>query len=87
MLEVYPFTAPRIKLLQDQIATHVESMTFEHHGKLLEQCGLAPVMRAIHSRQPDVRTIPFSLTSHITDNPRHRSRAFPALRPRTSLAR
>ncbi|CAK9785326.1 uncharacterized protein COLE_06649 [Cutaneotrichosporon oleaginosum] len=52
-LEPFPFTAPRVKALQAQIETHVESMTFEHHGKLLEQCGLAPVMRAIHNRPPD----------------------------------
>ncbi|BEI79779.1 hypothetical protein CcaverHIS002_0103080 [Cutaneotrichosporon cavernicola] len=52
-LEPYQFTAPRVQGLQLQIETHVESMTFEHHGKLLEQCGLATVMRAIHSRPPD----------------------------------
>lgn len=29
-LEVYPFTEPRVKLLEAQIQRHVESMTYEH---------------------------------------------------------
>lgn len=49
-LEAYEFTAPRVALLQEQVVQHVESMTYEHHGKLLEQCGLAPVMRALRTR-------------------------------------
>ncbi|WOO80503.1 Conserved oligomeric Golgi complex subunit 6 [Vanrija pseudolonga] len=52
-LEIYPFTAPRVSTLQEQVQTHIESMTFEHHGKLLEQCGLAPVMKAIRTRPAD----------------------------------
>lgn len=62
-LENYPFTAPRVRFLQKQVQEHVDSMTFEHvssalidhpdvqHGKLLEQCGLAPVMKAIRARE------------------------------------
>ncbi|RSH94849.1 Golgi transport complex subunit 6 [Saitozyma podzolica] len=52
-LEAYPFTAPRVDLLEEQIQRHVESMTYEHHGKLLEQCGLAPIMKTIRTRPAD----------------------------------
>ena len=53
MLEPYAFTQPCVKLLEDQILLHVESMTFEHHGKLLELSGLAPIMKTIRTRPPD----------------------------------
>lgn len=36
--------------MDDRIEKHVNSMTFEHHGKLLDACGLAPIMRAIRTR-------------------------------------
>ncbi|WVF66103.1 hypothetical protein IAT40_000842 [Kwoniella sp. CBS 6097] len=49
-LEAYEFTSRRVALLEEKIRTHVEGMTFEHHGKLLEQCGLAPIMRTIRTR-------------------------------------
>ena len=52
-LEAYPFTAPRLEKLQEQIQSHVESMTYEHHGQLLEQSGLAPIMKTIRTRPPD----------------------------------
>lgn len=29
-LEPYPFTAPRVKLLNEEVQKHVESMTYEH---------------------------------------------------------
>ncbi|WWC86032.1 uncharacterized protein L201_000903 [Kwoniella dendrophila CBS 6074] len=52
-LEVYDFTSRRVAMLEEKIKDHVESMTFEHHGKLLEQCGLAPIMRTIRTRPAD----------------------------------
>jgi hypothetical protein len=33
-LEAFPFTAPRVDLLEEQMQEHVESMTFEHLSRL-----------------------------------------------------
>lgn len=58
-----------MRLLEEQIQRHVESMTYEHvslsqrsslaaadgqHGKLLEQSGLAPIMKTFRTRPADV---------------------------------
>ena len=37
-LEVYPFTGERVKLLDEKIQGHVESMTFEHVRLVLRAC-------------------------------------------------
>ncbi|WVW82047.1 hypothetical protein I302_104052 [Kwoniella bestiolae CBS 10118] len=71
-LEVYDFTSRLVAMLEENIRGHVESMTFEHHGKLLEQCGLSPIMRAIRTRPADTplsrlpTTSPKSLTAALS---------------------
>ncbi|KAK4686174.1 conserved oligomeric Golgi complex subunit 6, partial [Tremellales sp. Uapishka_1] len=71
-LEAYSFTRSRLDVLDEQIEKHVESMTFEHHGKLLDQSGLAPIMRAIRNRPEDTplsrlpSTSPKALTAALT---------------------
>ncbi|WVO14670.1 hypothetical protein L204_102307 [Cryptococcus depauperatus] len=52
-LQAFEFTTKTLDMLVEKINTRVESMTFEHHGKLLEQCGLGPVMRTIRTRPAD----------------------------------
>ncbi|ORX35318.1 putative intra-golgi transport-related protein [Kockovaella imperatae] len=52
-LESYPFTKEKVDMLETRIQQHVESMTFEHHGNLLEQSGLAPIMKTIRNRPAD----------------------------------
>lgn len=52
-LEIYDFTLSKVQMLEEMIQRHVESQ----HGKLLDQCGLGPILRAIRSRPPDVRAL------------------------------
>ncbi|WWC66611.1 uncharacterized protein I206_100514 [Kwoniella pini CBS 10737] len=68
-LEIYDFTSRHVVMLEGKVRDHVESMTYEHHGKLLEQCGLSPIMRTIRTRPADTplsrlpTTNPKSLTA------------------------
>ncbi|ORY21431.1 putative intra-golgi transport-related protein [Naematelia encephala] len=52
-LEDFDFTEEQWTLLDKKIGGFVESMTFEHHGRLLDQCGLGPIMKAIRTRPAD----------------------------------
>ncbi|WVQ78637.1 hypothetical protein IAT38_000724 [Cryptococcus sp. DSM 104549] len=52
-LEAYDFTGKTLDELDEKINGHVESMTFEHHGRLLDECGLALVMNTIRNRPAD----------------------------------
>ncbi|WVQ77320.1 hypothetical protein IAR50_007004 [Cryptococcus sp. DSM 104548] len=71
-LEQFDFTGKMLDGLDDKIRGHVEGMAFEHHGRLLEQCGLAGVMKAIRTRPADTPlsrlppTSPKSLTSSLS---------------------
>ncbi|ODN77170.1 hypothetical protein L202_05695 [Cryptococcus amylolentus CBS 6039] len=71
-LEQFEFTGKMLDGLDERIGGHVEAMAFEHHGKLLDQCGLAPVMRAIRTRPADTplsrlpATSPKPLTSSLS---------------------
>ncbi|WWD09169.1 hypothetical protein V865_007291 [Kwoniella europaea PYCC6329] len=90
-LEVYDFTSRRMAMLEENIRGHVESMTFEHHGKLLEQCGLAPVMRTIRTRPADTplsrlpTTSPKSLTTALSTFSNWLTTIDPSNSPRLAL--
>ncbi|KAK8861721.1 hypothetical protein IAR55_002544 [Kwoniella newhampshirensis] len=90
-LEVYDFTSKTLDLIDEQINRHVESMTFEHHGKLLEQCGLAAVMKTIRTRPADTPlsrlppTTPKSLTSSLQQFSLWLSTIDPSTSPRLAL--
>ncbi|WRT63924.1 uncharacterized protein IL334_000851 [Kwoniella shivajii] len=90
-LEVYDFTIRTVSMLEERIKRHVESMTFEHHGKLLEQCGLAPIMRTIRTRPADTplsrlpNTSPKSLTSALSTFSNWLTTIDPSSSPRLAL--
>ncbi|KAL0242100.1 hypothetical protein I308_105728 [Cryptococcus tetragattii IND107] len=90
-LEMFDFTTRMLHMLDEKIKTHVESMTFEHHGKLLEACGLAAVMRTIRTRPADSplsrldATSPKSLTSALSKFSTWLSTVDPSTSPRLAL--
>ncbi|OXG10479.1 hypothetical protein C366_06721 [Cryptococcus neoformans Tu401-1] len=90
-LEMYDFTTKTLHMLDEKIKTHVESMTFEHHGKLLEACGLAAVMRTIRTRPEDTplsrlhATSPKALTSALSKFSTWLSTVDPSTSPRLAL--
>jgi hypothetical protein len=58
-LEAYPFTAPRVDLLEEQIQRHVESMTYEHVSGFMTfrrrvQCWALGVRRCARALGADV---------------------------------
>ncbi|WWC58354.1 uncharacterized protein I303_100894 [Kwoniella dejecticola CBS 10117] len=90
-LQVYDFTTRRVVLLEENVRGHVESMTFEHHGRLLEQCGLAPVMRTIRTRPAETplsrlpTTSPKSLTAALSTFSNWLTTIDPSNSPRLAL--
>ncbi|OCF45140.1 hypothetical protein I317_00942 [Kwoniella heveanensis CBS 569] len=91
-LEAYEFTSRRVALLEEKIRLHVEGMTFEHHGKLLDQCGLAPIMRTIRTRPSDgtplsrlPSTSPKALTAALSTFSTWLSTIDPSSSPRLAL--
>ncbi|WVQ92239.1 hypothetical protein IAS59_006048 [Cryptococcus gattii] len=90
-LEMFDFTTRMLHMLDEKIKIHVESMTFEHHGKLLEACGLAAVMRTIRTRPADSplsrldATSPKSLTSALSKFSTWLSTVDPSTSPRLAL--
>ncbi|WVR03673.1 hypothetical protein IAU60_000668 [Kwoniella sp. DSM 27419] len=90
-LDTFDFTSRRVAMLENKIRGHVEGMTYEHHGKLLEQCGLAGIMRAIRTRPSDTplsrlpATTPKALTAALSTFSTWLSTIDPSTSPRLAL--
>ncbi|KAK4051597.1 Golgi transport complex subunit 6 [Microbotryomycetes sp. JL201] len=62
-LEGFGFTSSRVKNLEEEEAVHVESLTVEHFGHLLEDSGLKPIVSAMHDKDADAPLSQLSATS------------------------
>ncbi|KAL7409891.1 oligomeric Golgi complex subunit 6 [Mrakia frigida] len=50
VLESYSFTATRVLALKKQLDCYVKLLADEHYSEIVEQSGLAPLLRALHEK-------------------------------------